>query len=112
MASGSFNLMDDTADLYGNTTGLGAGGLVFDQKLVYLYDNVLGAKIYMDELNHRIIKIEDVVTPFEMEVTVSCQDDRYLCPKGGTYLITPNYAWMDAAGNIRKPETRSFSEPA
>ena len=83
-----------------------------DTRLVFICENRLGAKLYIDHLNRIAVKIEDIPMPTEAEVWVQAQGDQYMSIMGIRYLVTPKYENMDADGRLHTlPHIRTFSEP-
>ena len=87
-------------------------GLAFGIRLVYVWDNIHGAKIYMDPLSRIAVKIEDITSPLEPEVWVNYQGDRYMSSIGTCFMLTPLSERMDSTGTIHSEmEGRTSSTP-
>ena len=73
-------IMDDFHDLEAQTQSQPhdhVRRLKFDIMLKYVRYNQCGAKLYIDPLDRLTVKIKDVPSPFEPEVWVNYQGDRY-----------------------------------
>ena len=89
-----------------------AASLGYSTRLIFICENRLGAKLYIDPLNKIAVKIEDIPMPTEAEVWVRPQGDQYMSIMGIRYLITTKYENMDSDGNLHVlPHVRTFSEP-
>ena len=89
-----------------------AATLGYNTRLMFICENRLGAKLYIDHLNRISVKIEEIPMPTEAEVWVRPQGDQYMSIMGIRYLITTEYENMDADGNLHVlPNVRTFSEP-
>ena len=63
-----------------------------------------GAKLYFDSMNNCAVKIEDIETPFELDVMVNFQGDQYMGKNGAKYLLTPHFEEMDSKDGYSMPE--------
>ena len=89
-----------------------AGHIRFDIRLKYVRNNKYGAKLYVDPLARMTIKIEDILSPFELEVWVNYQGDRYMSFTGTCFMLTPFFECMDPTGVIyQETEGRAFPTP-
>ena len=68
--------------------------------------NKFGAKLYMDLYNYWIVKMEDILSPFEREVWTTYQGDQYIGQKGEHYVLTNFFEEMDPFGKIILEEQR------
>ena len=94
-------IMDDFHDLEAQTQSQSydhVGRLKFDIRLKYIRYNQYGAKLYIDPLGRLTVKIEDVPSPFEPEVWVNYQSDRYMSIQGTKFMLTPRFEFMDPTG--------------
>ena len=99
--------LEDSTSMDVNVALLG-----YDTRLVFIFENWLGAKIYIDHLNRIAVKIEDIPMPTEAEVWVRAQGDQYMSIMGIHYLVMPKYENMDADGCLHTlPHVRTFYEP-
>ena len=59
-----------------------------------------------------MIKIEDISSPFELEVWVNYQGDRYMSFTGTCFMLTPFFECMEPTGVIyQETEGRAFPTP-
>ena len=72
----------------------------FDTKLVFAKENKYGAKLYRDYLDNYTVTIEDIQTPFELEVMANYQGDHYMGVNGTKYLIMPMFDDMDPTRKV------------
>ena len=84
---------------------------LFNVKLVYIRDNLLGAHLYVDPLNTTVVKMGPDIGRAKPKkwVMAMFQNDRYIDNHGVVYLITPSYENMNSLGVINY--TRAQSEP-
>ena len=79
--SEAFKTMEDfqNLNLDANTAmNIDAASLGYSTHLVFICENRLDAKLYIDQLNIIAVKIEDIAMPTEAEVWVRPQGDQYM----------------------------------
>ena len=84
--------------------------------LIYVRNNRLDAKLYMDPYNRLAVKLENAISLPEPYVMVMFQGDRYISATDTTFLLTPSYEDMTPQELVfhRRAETepiRVTSEP-
>ena len=93
-----------------------SASLSFNVKIIYVRENDLGAKIYMDPDSHYVVKIAPPSSRTPSEVMVRFMGSHYVSPMGTIYILTQFYELMDSMGEIHENEDevnshRTFTEP-
>ena len=74
--------------------------LQYDMQIRYERENALGAKIYKDQTDQYVVKVEDHPTAFDPAPWVNYQGDRYMGRDGAMYLIVADPEFVDSLGNV------------
>ena len=113
--SEAFGTMEDFQNLSLDANGamnIDVALLGYSTRLMFICENRLDAKLYIDQLNKIAVKIEDISMPTEAKVWVRPQGDQYMRIMGIRYLITTKYENMDADRILHVlPHVRTFFEP-
>lgn len=74
--------------------------LQYDTQIRFERENMHGAKIYKDQAEQYMVKVEDHVSPFDPAPWVNYQGDRYMGRVGDMYLIVADPEVVDILGNV------------
>ena len=84
----------DTSMAFENSNQIGNIGttIKYNMTLEYYMDNPLGAKVYVDPLGRKAVRVDDHEIEFQMKVPVSVQGDgrQYMDPYATMYVVTDN----------------------
>lgn len=72
----------------------------FDVYLIYIRENHLGAKLYVDLSKQLIVKIKIALIGLKLFVMVILQGENYFSAKGDIFLFMPFYKYMTPQGLV------------
>ena len=90
--------------------------LVVDVKIIYVRENLLGAKLYLDPNNRFAVQIKSPSSISPSKVMVRFMGLHYVSPIGTIYMLTQFYEIMDPTEKIYEKEDEinshhAYSEP-